>query len=384
MEKNGLRGIIFRHEKIYPMIDIRCRRCRRPYPENEVPFLCEICGGIFDVDALPSYRKIKQNQFFSGIWRYRNLFGLPDLTPEISLGEGNTPLIWVNIFENRVALKAEYINPTGSFKDRGSAVLVSYLKALGIDSAVEDSSGNAGASFAAYAAHSGIETRIYVPESTSGPKINQIKAYGAKVVRIRGPRINAANAVKKAAESGDIYASHAYLPHGIIGYATIAYELWEQLGTLPGTILCPVGQGNLLLGIGRGFDSIRRAGLISKLPKLVGVQARACAPMWALSNNGDVGSGIVSEEKTVAEGICINTPIRSDVLLEFIEENNGLFVSVDENRIINGYEQLARLGFYVEPTSAVVYAALEQVVGNVPEPIVLILTGSGLKTSVVS
>lgn len=384
MEKNGLRGIIFRHEKIYPMINIRCRRCQRPYPENGVPFLCEICGGIFDIEGLPDYRKNKQNQFFPGIWRYRNLFGLPDSAPEISLGEGNTPLIWVNIFENQVALKAEYLNPSGSFKDRGSAVLVSFLKARGIDSAVEDSSGNAGASFAAYAARSGIESRIYVPESTSGPKINQIEAYGAKVVRIRGPRSNTANAVKKAAESGDIYASHAYLPHGIIGYATLAYELWEQLGTQPGTILCPVGQGNLLLGIGRGFDAIRRSGLISKLPKLVGVQTRACAPLWALFNHGDVGTGMKSIEKTVAEGICINNPIRSDVILEFIEENNGLFVAVDENRILNGYKQLARLGFYVEPTSAVVYAALEQVVGKVPEPIVLILTGSGLKTTGVS
>ena len=117
---------------------------------------------------------------------------------------------------------------------------------------------------------------------------------------------------------------------------------------------------------------------------MVGVQTRACAPLWALSNHGDVGTGMISIEKTVAEGICINNPIRSDVLLEFIEENNGLFVAVDENRILNGYKQLSRIGFYVEPTSAVVYAALEQVVGKVPEPIVLILTGSGLKTSGVS
>ena len=380
MEKNGLRGNIFQHGKIYPMIDIRCSRCQRPYPENGVPFRCEICGGIFDLDTLPNYRKIEQNRHIPGIWGYRNLFGLPDSAPEITLGEGNTPLIWVNINEHRVALKLEYLNPTGSFKDRGSAVLVSFLKSIGVDSAVEDSSGNAGASFAAYAARSGIEARIYVPESTSGPKINQIEAFGAEVVRIQGPRSNAAKAVKRATENGDIYASHAYLPHGIIGYATLAYELWEQLGTQPGTIICPVGQGNLLLGIGRGFDSIRRAGLISKLPILVGVQARACAPMWALSKNVDVGMGVVPEEKTIAEGICINNPIRKNVLLEFIEENNGLFVAVDENSIIYGYGQLAKLGFFVEPTSAVVFAALKQVVGKVPEPVILVLTGSGLKT----
>ena len=365
------------------MIDIQCSRCQRSYPENSVPYRCEICGGIFNITVLPNYRKIEQNKDLPGIWSYRNLFGLPESAPVITLGEGNTPLIWANLFEHRVAVKTEYLNPTGSFKDRGSAVLASFLVALGVGTAVEDSSGNAGASFAAYAARSGIDARIYVPESTSGPKINQIEAFGAEVIRIPGPRSNAANAVINAAESGCIYASHAYLPYGIIGYATIAYELWEQLGTLPGTILCPVGQGNLLLGIGKGFEAIRRADLTPNLPKLIGVQARACAPLCDLYGDGDVGTGEVSKVGTIAEGICINQPIRRDVLVEFIKENDGLFVAVDEKSIIHGFEQLARIGLYVEPTSAVVYAALQQVVGKVPEPIVLVLTGSGLKTSLV-
>jgi threonine synthase len=278
----------------------------------------------------------------------------------------------------------EFLNPTGSFKDRGSAILTSFLKDRGIGLAVEDSSGNAGASFAAYAARSGINARIFVPDSTSGPKIAQMEAYGAEVVRVRGPRSNAADAVRIAAEKGETYASHAFLPHGIIGYATVAYELWEQLGSMPGTVLCPVGQGNLFLGIGKGFEAIRRAGLISKLPLLVGVQSQECAPIWEILNYGLEGSFLVSESETIAEGIRINKPIRTDILLNFINDNDGLIIAVDDESIIDSYRKLANLGVYVEPTSAVVHAALRQILGNVPEPIVLVLTGSGLKIQSIS
>jgi threonine synthase len=124
-----------------------------------------------------------ENRKSPGIWCYRNQFGLPDSAPLITLGEGRTPLIWVDIAGNRVALKSDHLNPTGSFKDRGSAILASFLRDRGTDLAVEDSSGNAGASFAAYATRSGIDARIYVPESTSGPKITQIEAYGAEIVK---------------------------------------------------------------------------------------------------------------------------------------------------------------------------------------------------------
>ena len=165
-----------------------------------------------------------------GIWRYRNTFGLPDDAPVISLGEGNTPLVWGKASGQEAAFKCEFLNPSGSFKDRGSATLVSFLRSRGVSEAVEDSSGNAGASFAAYAARGGIKARVFVPEAASGPKRSQIAAYGAEVVPVPGPRTNAAEAVRREAEAGAIYASHAYLPFNIPGYATLAYELVEQLG----------------------------------------------------------------------------------------------------------------------------------------------------------
>jgi threonine synthase len=361
------------------MIKIQCTSCNSAFPKDTFPFRCERCGGVYDFELLPIFHKDAIYKDRPGIWCYRSQFGLPESAPEITLGEGSTPLIWVNYFGKPLALKLDHLNPTGSFKDRGSAILASLLVNRGVKFAVEDSSGNAGSSFAAYAARSGIKARIYVPESTSGPKISQIEAYDAEVVRVIGPRSKAASAVREAAEEGNVYASHAYLPHGIIGYATLAYELWDQLDLEPGTVVCPVGQGNLFLGIGRGFEALLNAGMISRIPKMVGVQSQAFAPVWAMYKYGTNGIKTEPEEETIAEGIRIKAPIRANAILDFLRNRNGMMVVVDDENILNSYRALARFGVFVEPTSAVVYAAMKQLVDNIPEPIVLIMTGSGLK-----
>jgi threonine synthase len=240
-----------------------------------------------------------------------------------------------------------------------------------VDSAVEDSSGNAGASFAAYAARAGLKARVYVPDSASGPKRAQIEAYGAEVVRIMGPRSNTAEAVRRAADDGAVYASHAYLPFNLPGYATIAYELAEQLGEAPGTVITPAGQGGLLLGIARGFEALLKAGVIERMPVLVGVQARACAPLWALLSYGRAGLAWVAEANTLAEGIRISFPLRGDAVLETLSQHKGTILAVDEEEILPGRKALASMGFYVEPTSAVVWGALEQISDQAAEPFAL-------------
>jgi threonine synthase len=249
-----------------------------------------------------------------------------------------------------------------------------------VTEAVEDSSGNAGASFAAYAAQAGIRARIFIPASAGGPKRKQIEAYGAELIPIQGPRSEAAAAVIEAARQGAVYASHAYLPHGISGYATIAYELLDQIGQAPGAVICPAGQGNLLLGIGLGFKSLQKASKIDRLPVLVGVQARACAPLWAVANYGAAGLAWVSEGDTLAEGVRVKHPIRGDAVLKIVRDTRGLFLAVDEDEILIGRNQLARIGLYVEPTAAIVWNAFGQVASELPDPVVIVLTGSGLKS----
>jgi threonine synthase len=364
------------------MTEIICTNCRRPYPAEGAPYRCVTCGGVYDYATAPIFDVKQIEPDLPGIWRYRNTFGLAGDAPVISLEEGNTPLVWAQVFDRQIAFKLEYENPTGAFKDRGSAVLVGFLLGRGVDAAVEDSSGNAGASFAAYAAHAGLQARIFIPDSTSGPKRAQIEASGAEVVRILGRRSNAAAAVQRAAEEGAVYASHAYLPQGLRGYATLAYELVEQMETPPGTVIAPVGQGNLLLAVGRGFHALHTAGIISKTPLLVGVQALACAPIWAVHKYGAAGLGWVTEGETLAEGVRIRQPLRGDAVLRIVEAGGGFFVAVDEQDILPGRDQLAKFGFSVEPTSAIVWSALKQVVGQVPEPIVVVLTGAGFKSDI--
>jgi len=362
------------------MTSFHCSNCHRPYPEQGVPFRCPHCGGVFALSGGIHYSADRIEQQLPGLWRYRHSFGLPAEAPVMSLGEGDTPLIEGSAFGRKAAFKLEFLNPSGSFKDRGTAPLISFLLARGVKEAVEDSSGNAGASFAAYCARAGIHARVFVPDYASGPKRAQIKAYGAELVSIPGPRSAAADAVGRAADEGAVYASHAFLPFGLPGIATIAYELHEQLGGAPGTVVAPVGHGSLLLGIAQGFAALQATGIIKNLPVLVGVQARACAPLWALATQGAAGLAWVTEGETLAEGVRVAQPLRGDELLRAVEASGGRFVAVEEEQILPAGDALAHAGLFVEPTSAIVWAGLQGIAAELPEPIVLILSGSGLKS----
>jgi threonine synthase len=314
-----------------------------------------------------------------GIWRYRASFDLPDGAPVVTLGEGNTPLVWAENKAARTAYKLESLNPTGSFKDRGSAVLVSWLLAGGIREAVEDSSGNAGASFAAYATQSGIHGKVFIPDHASGPKRTQIEKSGAEVVPVPGPRSQAAEAVLKAVKGGAVYASHAYLPHGTAGIASIAYELVEELGKPPGTVIMPVGHGSLLLGIWLGFKAMLKAGLILTQPRLVGIQAAAYDPLYQAFLTGLDEPCEIQERKTLAEGVAIAKPFHGRAVLQAIRDSNGTILSVEEDAIGAGQRSLAKLGIYAELTSALVWGGLQQLPGDYPQPLVCIITGHGLK-----
>jgi len=316
-----------------------------------------------------------------GIWRYRHTFGLPPSAQPVSLGEGATPLTWAKIAGRRVAFKDETRNPTGSFKDRGDSPLVAFLRSRGVTEAIEDSSGNAGASFAAYAAQAGMKATVYVPTSASDFKRERIRSYGAELREVDGPRSQVAESVKKLADTGVTYASHAYLPFNLPGYATAAYEIYEALGAVPSLVITPAGQGGLFLGLYHGFDALRRAGLIAVLPHIVGVQARACAPLWVMSTVGFSGMGFVTEGQTLAEGVRVRYPLRAGEIRQVVDKGYGSFVSVEEGDILRGRDELARHGLYVELTSAIVWAVLEEMLQKFADPLVVLLTGAAARTA---
>jgi threonine synthase len=387
MGKSGSKGITTQNAETEASLApaVRCNSCGQPYPIASMPYSCASCGGLYDYDGPPNLQAGDFRVSLPGLWRFRNTFGLPEGAPTISLGEGQTPLIPLKDNNRTVWLKLESLNPTGSYKDRGSAVLLSYLAARGAGQAVEDSSGNAGASFAAYAARANVRARVFVPEAASGPKRGQIEAYGAELIRVPGPRSAAAEAVLQEARAGTVYASHAYLPFGLPGIATIAYELWEQMaGGRVGTIIAPVGHGGLLLGLLRGFEALKVGGMMEKLPYFVGVQAQACAPVAAAFQEGIAALASAEEGPTIAEGVRVRQPARADAILGFLQQDfpgSGVIVAVPEDEILPAYQQLAACGVHVEPTSALVWAAYQKLSGEIPEPVVLILTGSGLKYS---
>ena len=320
------------------------------------------------------------------LWRYREALPIDAETDIVTLGEGMTPLIPIETDAPEHLLKLDYLCPTGSYKDRGAAVLLTHLKALGVEEVVEDSSGNAGAAIAAYSARAGICCTIYCPESTSKGKLKQISAYGAELKLVEGNRMATTEAVKLAAET-TCYASHNWHPFFLEGTKTLAYEIVEQLGwRAPTHVICPVGFGSIYLGLFIGFRELNVQGIIKDTPRLLGVQPDVCCPIYnAYLENTSFISRMIQTGETLAEGITAELPIRGDNILEALRSTNGAFTTVDDTNIKKGMKILATKGIYVEPTSAVVVSAYQKFKkeGTITtgDQVVSILTGIGLKSS---
>jgi len=357
-----------------------CPRCNQSYSIAENRWECE-CGSVLELEPTPRLDPAKIRLDERSLWRYADSLPIREPGQIVSMGEGWTPLVPFEPGGADLLLKLEFTNPTGSYKDRGATVLVSKLAEVGVREVVEDSSGNAGAALAAYAARAGILCHIYVPASHSTAKMRQIQAYGADLVAVEGSRRDTSLAAMAAAKQS-YYASHAHSPLYVEGCKTMAYELWEQLGRrAPGLVVTPLGQGSILLGLYKGFKELLEAGLSAHMPRLVGVQAEACAPLAIAFQRGESLPAPVEVGHTLAEGIKISEPVRGRELLRAIRASSGDCVAVAEGEIARAQADLAHRGIYVEATSAVTLAGYRQVTagGPVAGGSVLILTGSGLK-----
>lgn len=318
------------------------------------------------------------------IWRYRK--SLPvDIQNPISLGEGLSPLIEREFCGHNCQFKLEWFSPTGSFKDRGASVLLSFLKQEGISTVIEDSSGNGGAAIAAYAAAAGMASKILVPASTQPAKIAQIRAYGAEVILVPGPReATEAAAIDMASEH--FYASHNWHPFFLQGTKTLGYEIWEDLGfRVPENIVIPVGAGSNLLGCYLAFKELMSSGETSKMPKLFVSQPANCSPIHDSFQAGVDDYIDANYSPTVAEGTAIKRPIRLKQILRALRETSGGTAVSSESEIIDAGLTLARSGLYVEPSCAHAASAFSKLIedGSIKddEQTVVVLTGSGLKAT---
>ncbi|MXR50098.1 pyridoxal-phosphate dependent enzyme [Halovenus sp. WSH3] len=313
-----------------------------------------------------------------GLWAFEELLAVDR---RVTLGEGWTPL--VDAPERAVEYKLDWLFPTGSFKDRGAATTISHALELGVDRVVEDSSGNAGAAIATYAARAGIDAEIFVPADAKPGKLRAIERTGATVRRIEGDRAAVTEACIDAVEGGDPawYASHAWNPAFFEGTATVAYELAAQRGwTAPDAVVTPLGHGTLFLGAYRGFARLHEAGWIDGLPRLYGVQAAGVAPIVE-SRHGEAAA---AGENSLADGIQITDPVQRSAITEAVDRSGGDVLAVDAETTEAEYDRLHRQGLYTEPTCAVAPAAMDSLRerGAVApdEDVVVALTGSGLKT----
>lgn len=357
-----------------------CPRCREQLPFDPTLWRCP-CGGVLEIGDGPSFDPAQVAEGDYTLWRYRDALPLPRGSRPLTLGEGWTALVDAEWADQPVRFKLEHLNPTGSFKDRGAALLVTALKAVQTHEVVDDSSGNAGAALAAYAARGGLAARIFVPHHSSPAKRAQIVVYGAEVVTVSGSRTDTSRAVLEALDEGVVYASHAYNPLYVHGMKTIAFEIWEQCGrAAPSSIVVPVGHGGLLLGLYVGFDELLSAGLVRRVPAFFGVQAEACAPLARACERGSDEAVPVDELETIAGGVRVTAPSLGSKVLAAVRHSEGAIVAVADQQTLLAQRRLARRGFYVEPTSAVAVAALDDLRAALGESAVVVLTGSGLKS----
>jgi len=377
-------------------VSLKCTGCGGEYGQSDILYLCPSCGSPlfanYDFERLRvklGQREIVTRSLLS-IWRY---FSFLPVNPAniVSLGEGFTPLLKASRISERVGvkdllLKNDFLSPSGSFKDRGSTVLISKAKELKIESVAIDSSGNAAASLAAYSAAAGLKCHAFVSKSINASKLVQLEAYGADVLLCEGTRKHISDITKEACESSGWYwCSFSVNPFALEGMKTIAYEVCEQTGwNLPDKIVFPVGSGSGLLGCWKGFKEIQEMGWIDKIPSIVCIQPEGCAPIADAHKRSSFDIVPVKEPKTIAEGLRVGHPILGRNVLKVLHESNGIAETVTDGQILEWGSKLARLeGLFVEPSAAVVIAGLAKLVENGQiegdDRVTCVLTGTGLK-----
>ncbi|MFF9425658.1 threonine synthase [Streptomyces sp. NPDC014746] len=364
-----------------------CPDCRTQSPVSALAWCCPKCRGPWDLAFTGGPVPLASlGSRVNSLWRYAE--ALPPLPhgPEVSLGEGRTPLVPLTASATgSVSAKLDFLMPTLSFKDRGAVMLAAHARALGPRTVLADSSGNAGTAIAAYGARAGLDCVVYVPEGTSPKKLEQIRAHGARTVEVPGDREATARAAREAAdEPGVFYASHVHNPYFLHGTKTYVYELWEELGgRLPETIVVPVGNGTLLLGAALAIEELCGHGLIGTRPALVAVQAEAVSPLAEAFHAGadDLTEPAVARP-TLAEGIAIPAPPRARQILRAVRATGGTFLTVPEDEIRAAQHDLARRGLFVEATGVACWAAVN---ATPPRPglTVVPLCGAGAKTGLV-
>jgi len=373
----------------------KCVECGREHRVDEVEYVCVSCAGnldvVYDYDLIVS--RLTKSSLASDpnltMWRYRALLPINSSSETPPLTVGWTPIYDCAEIARRIGLKQLWIkddgrNPTGSFKDRPSALAVVKARELGARIITTASSGNAGSALAGICASIGMESIIFVPASAPRAKIAQLQIYGATVVLVEGSYDQAYDLCLDASKRFGWYQrSTGYNPFTREGKKTAALEIAEQLNWgVPDKVIVSVGDGNIISGLWKGFNDLYRIGFIEKLPKMIGAQSQNASAIVDASAT----DGILQDQPahTVADSINVGKPRDATMAVRAIRESGGCGVKVTDEEIIQSIPRLAReTGVFVEPAAAASYAALvrglESGAIESGERVLLMLTGNGLK-----
>ncbi|MDR1460257.1 MAG: threonine synthase [Campylobacteraceae bacterium] len=375
---------------------LECPKCQSRFNHRKLAQLCEKCSSPllvrYDIKKIKlEFSKEKLLSRPYNLWRYKEL--LPIIQPKniVSLGEVITPLIKLDNLGNKLGfknlfLKDEGMNPGGSFKSRGAAVGISKAKELGVKSFAMPTNGNAGAAWAIYAAKAGIGANIVMPKDAPLITRNECAISGAKLYLVDGLISDAGKIVAKAVKKYKIMdASTLKEPYRIEGKKSMGLEIVEQFGwKIPDVILYPTGGGVGLIGIYKALLELQELDIIKKLPRLVAVQAKDCAPIVKAYDNNQKESVFWENAKTIAFGITVPKALGDFLALEAIYETKGTAVAINDEDILEYQMLLAKNeGLFICPEGAAVVAAAYRLLKNgwikPNEKIVLLNTGSGLK-----
>jgi threonine synthase len=377
----------------------RCSICKADYAPGEVTYTCPRDGG--NLDVVLDYETLKKKgreKLVLGkepsLWRYQPLLPVPD--PQ---GFG-TPLRaagWTPVFSpiplarklnlESLWIKDESRNPTASFKDRASAILVARAREIGAEVVVTASTGNAGAALAGMSAAVGQKAVIFAPKTAPPAKVAQLLVYGAQVLLVDGNYDAAFDlSVAAADEFGWYCRNTGYNPFTAEGKKTAAFEIWEQVqlpkGNKPLSVFVSVGDGNIISGLHKGFKDLQALGLLERMPRIFGVQSQGSA---AIANAFNAGTEEIKPvaATTLADSISVDLPRDGLRAVRAATQTGGAYITVPDNEIIAAIAELGKVGIFAEPAGATSYAGLVKAVHSgllePDDPVVVLNTGSGLK-----